>query len=689
MTLKKYLYPLLLILLLNLLAYSNSFHNSFHFDDEAILSHLSEAHQDSYSLSFFQRSLNIYRRALLWRPVSGFTLGLNYHWGERDTFGYHVFNFSMHVITAFVLFLFLYKTLRIESCGKFLRGKAFQISLFGCLLWSLHPIQTQAVTYIVQRMAMLGGLFSVMSVYSYALFRDTKRNIFLICMILLSVAAFGSKEHTLVLPLLIFIYEWLFYQNGDLSFLLKKRTLIGVSLIFLTLFLIGISMEGPHVIGRLFHNFSLDKIPGREFSVSERLLTEQRVVLYYLSLIVYPLLDRFNLNHDFSVSQGWLTPPSTLLSGFVILGLLFFAFKKRSSFPFLSFVIFWYFITLLVESSVFNLEIIFEHRAYLPSMMVFPLITLGIISIEKISKEKRSVYISLGFIFLMIAIFGFSTYKRNVVWKDPVSLWKDCLEKSPDDARCHVNLGSALGNAGQDKEAIELFQKALVLDPENLRAHSNLGVALADAGVLDRAAHHLTEAVRLKSKDPLIYSKLGAVYLKLDDLPNAKKYLRFVIKLNDPNPEIRNNLALIYYYEGKYNAAISLLHDTIQANPQLHRLQFNLGLLYKKVNNMEKSIYWMERAIKRNPSVLDKIHLIDAYYNGSYGGKASRLYKNLLNDLDEKGLSKYDLWVNYIAPLEKKKRNSTYTEPITELDYRLWEETLINENNRIWEYDNK
>ena len=117
----------------------------------------------------------------------------------------------------------------------------------------------------------------------------------------------------------------------------------------------------------------------------ERLLTEQRVVLYYLSLIVYPNLKRFTINHDFSISEGWLTPLTTLLSGIIIVGLVFLAWRKRKDFPFLSWAILWYFTTLLVESSVFNLEIIFEHRAYLPSMMVFPLIAFGIISIGKLS----------------------------------------------------------------------------------------------------------------------------------------------------------------------------------------------------------------------------------------------------------------------------------------------------------------
>jgi len=684
MTFKKYLYTFLLLFLINFVAYSNSFHNSFHLDDEPIiLNHLSKAYPGNFSLSYLSKSLNLYQRVLFYRPVSVFTLALNYHWGKGDPFGYHVFNFFAHLITTFILFMFLYKTLRLESCKESLRNKAFQIALFGSLLWSIHPIQTQAVTYIVQRMAVLGALFTVISVYFYAVFRTTKRKIFLVCMLLSCIAAFGSKEHTIVLPILILIYEWIFFQYGNLSFLFRRRAIIGILVVLLVITSAVMILEGPGIITRIVESFNQNKLPGREFSIPERLLTEQRVVLYYLSLIIYPNLERFNLDHDFNISHSWFNPPTTFLSSFIIIGLVFLAWKKRKSFPLITFAISWYFLTLLVESSFFNLELIFEHRAYLPSMIIFPIIGFGIISLEKFSFKGKAPYVSRIIMVLLVFTLGYATFQRNFIWKDKVTLWSDCLRKSPKQARCYVNLGSVLGNMGQKKKAVYLFQRAIGLDSKNFRAHHNLGIAFMDAGLFDKAIFHFREASRAEPESSFPFSKLGIVYFRLNDFSTAKKRFLKAIELNNKNHEAKNSLSLIYYYEGKYSEAMSLLQEIIEENHQFENAQFNLGLLYKKLNKFEEAVYWIEKSLERSNIVLGKAHLIEIYLKGSNEEKATEVFNNFLQDIEEKGLSKYELWTKYLAPLEERKKHDIYTKPISDLDFERWKNLLIHDNNQL------
>ncbi|MDY6855836.1 MAG: tetratricopeptide repeat protein [Thermodesulfobacteriota bacterium] len=628
------------------------------------------------SVSYLYKSLNIYDRFFFYRPLSVFTLALNYHWGKEDTFGYHIVNLSFHMITAFILFLFLYKTFRLNSCNEFLKTKAYHISLFGSILWAIHPIQTQAVTYLVQRMAILAALFTIMSVYFYANFRTTKRRIFLLGMTLSSLFAFASKENTVVLPFLILIYEWLFFQRGKLSFFLVKHLIIGVFVILLGLTAITMILGGPGITTSLFEVFNNNNLPGRDFSAIERLLTEQRVILYYLSLIFFPSLERFNLDHDFKVSHGWLDPPTTLLSAFIIVSLIVLAWRKRREFPFISWVICWYFLTLLVESSVFNLELIFEHRAYLSSMLVFPLIVIGIFSVEKLSIQKKIPYISGVILVFLIIIFGYATFQRNYIWKDPLSLWSDCLRKSPKKARCYINLGTVLSRADRKEEALHVLRKSVDLAPEKFHAHYAYGDELMGSGAYDNALFHLRKASRIKPTSSLPFCKIGLIYLRLNDFSSAKRNLLKALELNNKSYEARNNLALIYYYEGRYSTVISLLKEILEENPRLDKVQFNLGLLYKKIDSIEESVYWMEKAVQRNSSFLRKIHLIEAYKRAHNKKKAAEVYASLMRDIGEKRVSKCDLWTHYIEPLEKDKKTSIYSVPISEIDYKQWKQIL-------------
>ena len=315
--------------------------------------------------------------------------------------------------------------------------------------------------------------------------------------------------------------------------------------------------------------------------------------------------------------------------------------------------------------------------------MVFPCIAIGIVSIKRLSIQQKIPYLSNSIMVILIVILGFVTFQRNYIWKDPVSLWSDCIIKSPKKARCYINLGTVLSRAGRKGEALELLRKSVDISPEKFHAHYAYGDELMQAGEDDKALFHLKKASRIKPTSSLPFCKIGLIYLRLNDFSSAKENLLKALELDTRSYEARNNLALIYYYEGRYSTVISLLKEILEESPELDKVQFNLGLLYKKVNSIERSICWIEKAVQRNNSFLRKIHLIEAYKRGHNNKKATEVYASLLKDIEEKGISKYNLWTNYLEPLEKNKKTSKYTGPLNELDYKHWKEILIDENKQV------
>ena len=207
---------------------------------------------------------------------------------------------------------------------------------------------------------------------------------------------------------------------------------------FLLILIIGFIYTGG--FSNVFGGYEI-----RDFSMTQRLLTEPRVILFYLSLLFYPISSRLTFLYDIEVSrsllQPWTTIPSILLILFII-GFAFYIARKR---PLISFCIIFYFLNHLIEGSIFTLELIYEHRNYLPSMLLFiPLAEFIIYAIDYFSYKKIIQFIvALGIAIILVGE-GDITYSRNKIVSDDFLLWFDNIDKSPGLSRPHANMGSIL-----------------------------------------------------------------------------------------------------------------------------------------------------------------------------------------------------------------------------------------------------
>jgi len=382
-----------LIAAVALVAYSNTFHVPFHFDDRPNIANNPNIQIKVLTWDRFDRLVkNTYKESI--RVFSYFTLALNYYFGGFNVFGYHLVNFLVHIASGVFLYWFLLLTFNLPSLKEKYGSISYKVALFSSLIFISHPIQTQSVTYIVQRMASMAGMFYLLSLVLYVKGRLTTgrpRILYFGGMVLSYLLGVFSKENVAILPLFIAVYEFYFFQKLDLS-PKGRKILFGLAG---ALFIIG--AFGLIVWGERYINLIIEGYQYRTFTMSERVLTQSRIVLYYLTLLVFPHPSRLNLDYDFPISKTILDPPTTLISILIIAGLMGYSIWGARKKPVLSFFILWYFGNLVIESSIFPLEMVYEHRLYLPAVGPFVLFSLMIIrGIEKLKNKTFFLKPTLG-----------------------------------------------------------------------------------------------------------------------------------------------------------------------------------------------------------------------------------------------------------------------------------------------------
>jgi len=368
-----------------LMAYSNTFYVPFEFDDIPNIINNPNIQIKVFTWErLWQLIKNTYKESI--RVFSYFTLALNYYLGGFNVFGYHLVNLFIHIASGVFLYWFLILTFDLPSLKEKYGMISYKVALFAGLIFVCHPIQTQSVTYVIQRMASMAGMFYLLSFVLYVKGRLSigyRRYYYLGGTVLTYLLGVFSKENVAILPLFIGLYEFYFFQNFDLS-PKGKKILYGLVLVLLLLGAFGFILWGQRYIHVIREGYQY-----RTFTMSERVLTQFRVVLYYVTLLIYPHPSRLNLDYDFPISKTILDPPTTLISISIIVVLIGYSFWTAKKRPVLSFFMLWYFGNLVIESSIFPLEMVFEHRLYLP--VVGPFVLFSLLAVRGIDKLRRNV----------------------------------------------------------------------------------------------------------------------------------------------------------------------------------------------------------------------------------------------------------------------------------------------------------
>ena len=392
---------LCLLSLLILTCYSSTFNAAWHLDDLPNIVNNAPLHLEHLSIKSLKQTLTaspVNPGEQLYRPLPCLSFALNWFMGRDNPIGYHAVNLSVHLTTAFFLFM----TIRLLLVTPAVKKKdpilnSHFIALLATLLWALNPVQTQAVTYIVQRMAAMAAMFTIIGLYFYLKARMSygqERWIWFIFTFMAFCCALLSKENAVLFPFSVLMIEYIFFRAGTFSDQIKtifsvKNLLIGLGVVAILCGLILLLTGNP---------IDLSRYPERPFSIWQRLISQPRVVMLYLSLLLYPAPWRLSFEHNMLVSTS-LFQPWTTLPGIAALSVIAaFGIVAVKRYPLIALAILFFLLNHMVESTILPLELVFEHRNYLPSLFLFlPAAFYVVKLLDRCQKNRRSLYTALVF----------------------------------------------------------------------------------------------------------------------------------------------------------------------------------------------------------------------------------------------------------------------------------------------------
>jgi cytochrome c-type biogenesis protein CcmH/NrfG len=330
-----------------------------------------------------------------------------------------------------------------------------------------------------------------------------------------------------------------------------------------------------------------------------------------MSLLIFPHPNRLNLLHDFEISHSFLDPITTLLSFAAITGMMVMAIWLAKRERLLSFCILWFLGHLVIESSVLGLEIIFEHRVYLPSMFFI------LLFVSLIYRFAKSKWIWNLLFCGVVIIFSVWTFQRNIVWSDEISLWEDCVIKSPHKARQHYNLGVALAQKARLDDAIEQYQTALKIKPDYIEAYYNLGNALARKGDARAAIYNYRKTLQLNSDFFKSYYNIARILYNEGKIDEAINNYQKALTINSETPQTLYHLSWIYatfinknYRNGK--KAIKLAEKLCMLTDYQQPLALDaLAAAYAETGKFDKATITVQKALELALQLGPEEHVIE------------------------------------------------------------------------------
>ncbi len=530
------------------------------------------------------------------RPFVNLTLAVNRAISGEAVWSYHAFNLAIHLLAGLVLFGLVRRTLSQPALRTRFGADALPLAGAVAGLWLLHPLQTESVTYVIQRAESLAGLFYLVTLYGFI--RATERPAgaarsgiscawlglsFAAC--LLGVA---TKEVLVSAPLLVLLYDRTFVA-GDFRSALRSRGSYYFALAA-TWILLGCLVAGTGNRGGTA-GFGTTVSPG------EYALTQCEAVALYLKLSFWPhpLVFDYGVDLVHQVADVW--PQAVLLSG--LLAATAWALGRR---PVLGFMGLWIFAILAPSSSVVPIatQTMAEHRMYLPLAAVVTLAVAGLYG----ALGRRSLVLWP----LLALALGWLTVRRNDVYRSEVALWSDTVARRPFNARAHYDLGLAYSEQKQFAPAVREYAEALRLDPagdkSGHQAHvieAKLGHHLVVLGRLPEAVTHYQSALRLKPDYALAHHNLAEALVQLDRYPEAIVHFETALRLNLGGAETPARLGHALLHEGRAEEAIQVYRAALRLEPTAAPGHNNLAYALLVTGRVAESIREYREALRLGP----------------------------------------------------------------------------------------
>jgi len=629
-------------------------------DEDAFLHENAIIKDMSYFLEPSKAAGLPYYDGFISRYIGYLTFALNYKFHGLGVAGYHIVNIFIHLVNAALVYLFILVTFRTPyfrdqgtgtgdqeskavNHGLLVPGPSSLIPFFSSLLFVLHPVQTEAVTYIFQRFVPLAALFCLLSLVSYAYSRISDnikvRTALYLLSILSAILAMKTKENAFTLPLIIALYEFLFFEGG-----FKKR-IVRLSPLLLTLCIIPITVIGTgSPLRQIVYTLATADVGDAKMPRMPYLFTQFRVIITYLRLLVLPVNQ--NLIYDYQLYKSFFVPQ--VFGSFIFLAALFglgvcmvkqakvkakakvktdslLAFSQpqplpQPAFRLIGFGILWFFITLSVESSIIPLPMLIdEYRIYLPSVGFFVAFCTALFMLLERIRTPREKRMMLELAGLVLAVLFGLTYVRNSVWSDRIAFWKDVVANNSHSATAYNNLGNAYLDINQPDKAIEMLDRSIALSPYFVWPYHNRAEAFLRKKEYDKALKDYAKADALQ-KNYKTYIGMGHLYLEKGKSDLAVRNFLQALALDPHSETALYGLAVCYGRLGKYDEAIQLYSRVLHENPYHSDVYRNRGELYFLHKEYAKALADFNAAVRIDPKDIVSLYYgaIAYHYSGQY-----------------------------------------------------------------------
>ena len=624
-----------LIVLAAAAAYSNSFTGPFIFDDDYwIVGNSSIRYLSSIGEVLFPHNAG----RVGGRPVIALTVAVNYALGGMNVWGYHAVNFAIHVLAALALLGVVRRTLTLPCLRERFGPAALPLAVAVTLLWMLHPLQTQAVTYIIQRTEALVGLFYLLVLYCVIRGATSTRStrgstLWYAAATLSCVLGMATKEVMATAPAIVLLYDRTFLAG---SFREVWRRRYGLYLALAATW----GVVAALLVSTGFHGGTTG-LETRGFTPWTYLLTQPSVIVHYLRLAFWPAGLCLDYNWPPVESVGESAVPGILIVG--LLGLTAWALVKRPAWGFLGA---WFFVILAPTSSFVPVQdAAFDHRMYLSLAAIVAGAVLGAWAagrqlVRRGMISSSALRVASGSLAMLLAVaLGILTFQRNVNYQSKIAIWEDTIAKQPENSRAydclalaladsgrldeaianyrkalqlnpdfveaHNNFGIALEDRGRGDEAIAQYQKALELRPNYAEAHNNLGSSLANRGQIDEAIAHYRKALESKPDDVPTHNNLGIALADRKQLDEAIEHFRTATELRPEFSEAHNNLALALADHGQLDEAIAHYQTALEIKPENAEIRTNLGVALAKRGRLDDAIIQHRKAAELRPQTVE------------------------------------------------------------------------------------
>jgi tetratricopeptide (TPR) repeat protein len=515
-----------LLVALAAVAYSNSFAGPFIFDDQTNV--IENAGIRRLWPPWDTMWAPLTAVGVAGRPVAQLSLAINYAIHGLNLAGYHAGNLILHVAAAVVLFGVARRALLSPPLAPRFATHATPLAFAVAIVWEVHPLLCDSVSYISARTEVLAGLFLLLTLYcairatSTTATRRARRG-WCVASVVSCALGMGSKEVMVAAPLVVLAYDWLFAPRRGEG---ERRWRAGFYVaLFATLLLVALNLRMAN-----FHRSAFAKVQD-SMGAFDYLKLQSQVIVHYLRLCFWPeplLID---------YSGAWGRHPTLVAvlpqASFLVLLLaatVVLLIRRRP----VAFVGVWFFAILAPTSSLLPLptEIASERRMYLPLIAVVALVVLGGYAVLKRVAARQLHLLGAIVLALVVAAETSRTLQRNAEFKDPLALWSDVLVRQPGNRRAYANLARELLDRNQDQAASEVYRKMLGIDPNDPATWNNLAAVSIRAGDWPEAERCLRAALTAKADFAPAHQNLGLVYLKTGRLEDAEREVREAIRLD-------------------------------------------------------------------------------------------------------------------------------------------------------------